>query len=320
MNSTKSKERLQYIDAMKGISILLVVADHCGFVLPCTLDYIEVPAFFIISGFLYNAEPFKILIKKKIHRLVIPYLFFSLIYILPYSIKLYTDGFSIHASDTIKFIFNLFCYPANAPLWFLKALLWIYLFMSAINLIVKRFMKQQKILLIALSVIFLFIGKYYNPYSYSLLTVTGVWQAIVSFPLFGIGVCFQNFKWMRCDIKVTYKNILLLLSISILYYICTNSSLKLHMGTYDASVTAFVLSSAIGFILLSMLTRLPESNRYFSCFGKNSLIILGIHLPIITTLKICGVENIFILLIITLILLPPCIKLLKKYSPRLCGM
>ena len=73
----KPRKRMPYIDAIKGISILIVVIDHCGYTLPPILDHIEVPTFFIISGFLFRNTSFSNIIKKKTIHLIIPYAIFS---------------------------------------------------------------------------------------------------------------------------------------------------------------------------------------------------------------------------------------------------
>lgn len=62
---TETKSRLGYLDAIKGLCMLLVLVDHSGFRLPPLLDYVEVPVFFMISGCLFKNEPLKDVILKK---------------------------------------------------------------------------------------------------------------------------------------------------------------------------------------------------------------------------------------------------------------
>lgn len=83
-------KRIQYIDIAKGILIILVVIGHViNFnTLPTRLLKVwiysfHIPAFFIISGILINKSnlvntSFDVFLKKKILRLIAPYIFFEL--------------------------------------------------------------------------------------------------------------------------------------------------------------------------------------------------------------------------------------------------
>ena len=82
------KNRVDWIDAAKGIGMILVVYGHISYRpdwLNVWLCSFHMPLFFFLSGITYNAEKysdFKVFIRNKIQTLVIPYLIFSVITLL----------------------------------------------------------------------------------------------------------------------------------------------------------------------------------------------------------------------------------------------
>ena len=83
-------KRLGYLDMAKGIGIILVVAGHSGLVAEKLLTWLasfHMPLFFMVSGmlFFHKREEEKSLLKtiqKKAKGILLPYLYFSIIYIL----------------------------------------------------------------------------------------------------------------------------------------------------------------------------------------------------------------------------------------------
>ncbi len=97
-----NKRRLDYIDILKGIGILLVIFSHSGAENETTMMYIGgvfIPLFFVVSGYTYkNRETtFFSLLGRRFHRLIVPYLFFSVLLLLLYKRFSLTDvlGYSI---------------------------------------------------------------------------------------------------------------------------------------------------------------------------------------------------------------------------------
>lgn len=74
---TYKSERMEYLDIMKGILIILVVLGHSPFEYRNILYWFHMPAFFIISGLLYKEKPINIFMVAK--NIFIPYISFSII-------------------------------------------------------------------------------------------------------------------------------------------------------------------------------------------------------------------------------------------------
>lgn len=83
------EKHLEYIDMVKGIGIILVVIGHSTYVSENTLTWLasfHMPLFFLVSGILFAhkgsmKEPFGAFLKKRFCGMMIPYFWFSLIYI-----------------------------------------------------------------------------------------------------------------------------------------------------------------------------------------------------------------------------------------------
>lgn len=120
------EKRLKDLDMAKGIGIILVVAGHSGMASEAVVTWLSsfhMPLFFILSGMLayYKKEeqhPVFYSIKKKARALLVPYAFFSVIYLL---IDLYyiIRGREIQLADAVL---QTISFSGLSVLWFLPAL------------------------------------------------------------------------------------------------------------------------------------------------------------------------------------------------------
>ena len=138
------QKRVQYLDILKAISIFLVV--FCHFVLLAetfaanvfmALCRLAVPVFFMVNGALLFARPFNM--KKHISKMVTVYLVLAvwkLIYML--SIPAMTDTVlqanGIGEILTYLFLFGELPGIVNGHLWFIDALLAVYLVFPVIRI------------------------------------------------------------------------------------------------------------------------------------------------------------------------------------------
>ena len=81
MNTLVAPGRVEYIDAIKGFSILWIVAFHFGTaVFP---DWLEVryplSLFFFMSGIFFRPKPFRTFLSQRINALLVPFLIWFLI-------------------------------------------------------------------------------------------------------------------------------------------------------------------------------------------------------------------------------------------------
>ena len=122
--------RIDYIESAKGICMLLVVMVHTGVPEPVRDLYdLDVPAFFVFSGFFFRSDVgFRTLLQKKLRRLAIPFaLFYLLSYAVYYSLlAVYPAAASMTEASGIMDCMTQRAW-FNGPLWFLPCLLWMQL-------------------------------------------------------------------------------------------------------------------------------------------------------------------------------------------------
>ena len=120
-------ERIEYIDFLRGIGILLMVFSHIPFtdIFVHFVHAFHMPLFFFISGYLFNEKCFTWnAFKAKSRKFLIPYFIFSACGYCLWFIELKPDSF-IDAITPLTSVFwnNTDGMPIAGALWFLTALL-----------------------------------------------------------------------------------------------------------------------------------------------------------------------------------------------------
>ena len=148
------KKRIEYIDCIKGLTILWVVVYHFG---PenipewVTIGY-RMPLFFFLSGIFFRAKPFKDFLIRRINTLIIPFICWMLItasyYFLKYDILapiigIQHEPFNPSLLDMTK-LFNVHNETVHDPLlinpamWFLISLPCVQIIFWGINFFLKK--------------------------------------------------------------------------------------------------------------------------------------------------------------------------------------
>ena len=127
--------RINWIDSIKGIAILLLLFSHSMAEYDLFKTWIfafHMPIFFIICGYLVNlkykdgfkAGQFKDLLNKRWYNLFLPYFFFGLILIIFFSVIRFISG---NPSIALSQLLDLVSMKGIESLWFLP----IYFFSEA---------------------------------------------------------------------------------------------------------------------------------------------------------------------------------------------
>lgn len=254
------------IDCIKGFCMLLVIIDHCGLWLCPALDCVEVPAFFIASGFLYNSNiTFEKLIRAKVQRLIIPYI-------------LYTVAYIVLFRPASSLLYNI-ALPANEPLWFLKTLVWVFLaaylldHISFNTLFRNRTKPYSKYIPLSISIIFAFFASLHHVH---ILTLIGLQQAIIALPLFYVGNILNRTRILQQRWS--------LICIAI-WLITACSNIHFHNSYIGPNFLLFSISALAGFGALYSLFNYIKHLQPLEYVGKKSLEILGIHSIVIGLLS-----------------------------------
>ena len=143
------KQRMDYIDTLKGIGILFVVYAHVNYTpLPLSLIYsFHMPLFFLVSGMLFRGGrygSFGEFLHRRLNTLIVPYLVFSLASVLfVFGVQLYFPHlFEISGEDYRSYLAQILLAQGskgvlNVPLWFVPCLFAVeilYYFLSKLEI------------------------------------------------------------------------------------------------------------------------------------------------------------------------------------------
>lgn len=321
-------KRIEYIDYLKGLSIIWVVWYHTTH--PEFVDYsFRIPLFFFISGIFFRPYPIKKFFKKKINTLVIPFIFFYLVYYIFYITLWFFKYKNLQDFDftCILQLFNTFKgyenFIINPPLWFICALinLQILLYLS-----IKIFRKKLHITLFALIITSLGVL-----YSFEIPTPFMFGRSLNYFIYYTMGYLIgSNISSLVCNFKNSSKSKLLLFTSLLIVVFCV--ILKQFIPQTEDDFIKLINYIEIFAIIVSLMYLFSWIYKYkifspFKFFGVNSYIVLGMH-EIFHTVNYILIRNIFgevtitlgiIQTIITLIILWPTIIIFNKYIPYLVG-
>jgi len=275
------KERLLWLDALKGIGILSIMRVH----MLAPMEWIQnllftgaVTMFFVIAGLhlkleISTAEA----LKGKAWRLLFPYFVYSLLlYLLyhqftreslTYFLGIFYGRFSIYPDGSVPLMLI-----GNPPLWFLPAMfvsyIWVYLFYAK-----ARTPKVQYMWIIIFFVLSLFLS--YSP-------VLLPWSLDTSFMF--AAMLMLGFLWRRrffqTDIRWGLCALALWVGLFITFGNC-NISLGQY-GPYGAvSYIVFIVAVLCETYALATIMQLLESTwlvRVLAYIGRDSLRLMCLHL------------------------------------------
>lgn len=233
------------------------------------LSIFHMPLFFSISGFLFNKTikkhkdlNLKKLIINKFERLLIPYLFWAICWMLPIKLLLNYSGYS-NNSIIYNIFVNILLGRDNGHLWFLPSLFFIFIIFYIIN----KKIKNEKIK--ALIVMLITILGYIVP--------TYVGSAMKNIIWFYLGSYIE--KKDLCNKKISKKtiNLMIISLILIIIYLCIYGNIPYY------NYITLILKIIICCILLpNIYIIVPnKTNKVLRIIEKNSFGIYLVHSPLI---------------------------------------
>lgn len=264
-----SEERLEWVDTMKGLGIVFVVAGHTLWpTIQFSVYIFHMPLFFILSGFLFRENECRRFFTSKFKSLIIPYISYLLL-LSAFEIKnIYFNPY--HTSNDIStVIFNMFYGGA-----FLKGSLGVFWFVSvlfisqqALNII----LKIGKNAVTAVIVVIMYIASYLLPASStSPLDVLVCLQAI---PFLYIGMMIRK--------NVINIPIFITASLSLVYFVVSYLYPDQFFIDMKSSLFGLPVIGAIGcsciFITLISLSKSINKLSLVASIGKASMTIMFVH-------------------------------------------
>ncbi len=256
------------IDVIKGLTILLVVLGHCQCQYPINNEEVlssmfiyaykcfPMPLFIMVSGFLYKEKgSWKLFFKEKISRLIVPYAFFSLLFLIKRNLTS-----SITGHQPIAFGDFLYSLLIGENYWFL----WTLFFMLCVYKLARKYTFSMIAILFA--VLFYF-------FEASLPFSIGRLFQLSCFFVVGVLIRkkYAEFKRFSC-------NLLGLLFFIALFW----ASLLMNEYFLFYHFISPLLGAISMWILSVMISPISSVTKVLSHFGKYSLQYYLNHLLIIT--------------------------------------
>lgn len=292
--------RHEWIDAIKGYGIILVVAGHTKFffAFPTMLLYLTagyMAMFFIASGYTTKKEPLREAIIKKAYRLLIPYTFYGISIalfnpLLRHLQNSYVDNngqwlgllysrFSVYplGTDDNYFLLSDFL----SPLWFLTAM---FVAFTGFYIYAKLRTTTKKAICIGL----FFIATIAMS-QFKILLPWSIDTALLCAIFIITGYELQR-VFIKKDVVYNGKVIAALFALFATYLLITktnglpNLSVRIYGNHPYISIFLYYILSVLATILISYIfiaIRNTFMVKILSFVGKHSLRIMCIHMPIV---------------------------------------
>lgn len=323
-----AKERIAYIDFMKGLCILLIVMGHVeGFsydsIMPglnYALKSFRIPMYFFLSGLFFKTYgEFSEFLRKKVNNLIITLLFFHFVCSF-LRIPLVAVVHHYRPDIDISFPISSIIPPFFGRLWYSAGALWFLVALFGVNmlyyLIQSSFGKLGRVLaVLCFSILGYILMKYKIelPFEFDI--------SLVALPFFMLGVIVKELGLLKASRYDKYGMLIIVPSSFFVYYFSADINL-LYQG-----VPNYFMLYLIPFIAILSLFWFCKNLKYVPLichYGRYSIILLGTHQILIGYIWaflhgfIDVQSNYMVLITIALVLLIELaiIKILVRYFPR----
>ena len=312
-------KRIDYIDVIKGLTILVVVWFHTSH--PEWLTALLVNSiFFFLSGFFFKRKALKTFLREKASSLLIPFSFF---YLVSYPFRILLHYWDYRTLGTFDWgcLFDVFECSArsdylfvNVPLWFLLCIFVIQILYYFISYLNKWWIAIIALLCLGLKSLF-----------YSIPAPFMINAAFYYLGFFALGNLVGK-PWIEKLKDVRFRKVSL--GVSLLLFATLFIPIDALNGWWN-DMAYHVKLFMVFFVLMSVASWFNEK-RWLSLvrfYGENSLTILGIHvLPLIILIRItnkvfgyCTPLMGFVQSIIVMAVMYVVILFCNKYIPFLVG-
>lgn len=324
----KIKERLPYLDMMKGIAMILVMLSHISIAKETAIVFkpFFLPVFFVASGYTFHIKnTFSQFLWNKVKTLLFPAFLLSLLQIALSCILTFTEQDPLPVQLTALLLQNG---GQGSKMWFVFAL-----FVCCIPFYFMVRLIDRTFFFIVLSVAGLILGLSYNyigggtlPWYLHLAGIGCFWMAV--------GYLWRVFCQYHGEhtIKVSKMEICLALTSLAVYvpvvmlHIMQWKDLQVSLRVFDTPVWLYLLESATGTLAACLLIKRLPSNRLLVFIGQNTLVYFAFHGKvqravevICSRIRISGVPETLLILVIQCICLAGAGIIINRYFPFLVG-
>ncbi len=290
-----ARGRVSWIDAAKGLGIVLIVLGHITSVETPSAPYVfiyafHVPLFFFVSGLTLKPgrEPFGAMLQSKFRTLLVPYLCYALLgyvfYIVGYGVAhalgLRIEQFNYGPWHPLAGVFfgtlgdgNL----VNTPVWFIIALFCTFVIGYAINTHIRSEVLRWTIIALLALTGYLASRQLKLPWSLA--------SALVGLVFFQAGhLHAKRFGLESLSRRTLWPLLVVTLPISLFSYLNGFVSLAdMELG-HPALYALFAFSGL--YLTIALVQLLGQHTQWLVRLGQWSMAIMVIHMLIIKTAKV----------------------------------
>ncbi|MBD5232775.1 MAG: acyltransferase family protein [Bacteroidales bacterium] len=311
------KPRIEFIDLAKGVCIILVVVFHAGFAhkVPA-MNAMRMPLYFILSGLFFKDYGGLVqLLHKKCNKILVPFFFFTFLYLIPgvfkYSPALVMSVFidPIYAPQVV-----------NYPIWFLLCLFIVNMIYFSVQKYFHSWASRSTVvLLFGIAGYLLGTNHIYIPFFLG--------TAFSALPYFYIGVILKKSPILYSgpaskSLNYIYIAILLLAIASVIYCCYAGTPLlTFRSNAYKGNIWSIYIVSISLVLGLLLICKQIKWLPIVSYLGRYSIIVLGLHglylefctvpLSYFTSHTFTDIEILAIVLILCWLSIP----VFKRYFP-----
>lgn len=287
---------------LSGIAIVMIVAGHVGYNILTVGDLFpyysfHVPLFMFISGYFYREEEEEDVLtycKKKVKRLLLPYLVWNLAYgVLAWALR--QCGFTMGEGISARTLFlepfiSGYQFIYNYAAWFVPVLFLVEMMNLLMRLILKKLHLCYESLILAgslaigMAVVWLAIGGHV----WGLYKMPG--RILFLYPCFQMGQFYRR-KLEKHDTLGNLPYFGIVISIQVLLHLCCNGlafSSVWCTGFANGPLIPYVtIVSGIAFWLrvARILSPLLQKNKYVIYLGKNTFAVMMHHVMAFMLIK-----------------------------------
>lgn len=272
-------KRLNFIDIAKGIGIILVVLGHslayeCHNRLFFMIYSFHMPLFFFLSGFVFKSKDSASYFSGKVKTLLVPLVCFQALNIFTYDILLFL-GLEEHHGII-----------AFGGFWFLGTLLFVSCLYYILSEKVFSNFKHSNIVILLSAALTMTFGLIYAQ-GISDQSNQIIATSFVAYSFYAVGhICSTPQKLMSLVLSNSkifrlLATIIGLLLFALLAYLVgfTDRNVDMNTSRYGDSFF-FILNALVGIFATMFICIGFFKNRILEFFGKNSLMIFLIHIPL----------------------------------------
>ena len=312
----------------KGFCILMVVYFHISKALKVSYPLedltskIRMPLYFLLSGLFFKEyENFIGFLKRKINKLLIPFLFSYLTITIPYTIyKGHTLGepLSSSAKEILLGVYNE--YFINIPTWFLFCLFLTCLLFYSVVAFSNKYGDKKVIVMIVMSLVVGIVGIIL---SYTRCDLPFfIDTSLTATPLYCLGYLLNKHSNILRKSKVD-RYLLLIIPLMFLAAYLVDGNCHYRNNHYWTHPLLLYPSCGLAAVAMVLLAKMIKHIPWVTYMGRYSIILLMFHEPIqvfvVRFLRMCHIKEgytiAWVTFFLTCIILTLMIPICKKFLP-----